>query len=177
MHIPATTALWFLIPVLPICLYVFFADMKFKKISNKTVWVLFFVFIVFGLALLPLETFLWRFASYGVVFAIGFLMWMLRQVGGGDVKLAAVMALFVDPKDAAMVMWILFAAILAATVSTLIARYSPIWKMAPDWAAWRMRNPDDPDSVGGGTQMTLPMGTGLGLALCAYLILGILLGA
>ena len=28
-----------------------------------------------------------------------------------------------------------------------------------------------------GTQMTLPMGTGLGLALCAYLILGILSGA
>lgn len=177
MHIPATTALWFLIPVLPICLYVFFADMKFKKISNKTVWVLFITFIIFGLALLPFETFLWRFANYAVVFAIGFVMWMLRQVGAGDVKLAAVMALFVDARDSATILWILFAAILAATVSTLIARYTPIRHMAPDWAAWRMKNPDDPNSVGGGTQMTLPMGTGLGLAICTYLILGILRGA
>lgn len=177
MHIPATTALWFLIPVLPICLYVFFADMKFKKISNKVVWVLFVVFLVFGLALLPFDAFLWRFANYGVVFAVGLVMWMLRQVGGGDVKLAAVMALFVDPLDTRTVLWILFAAILAATAATLIARHSPIRKMAPNWAAWRLKDPDNPNSVGGGTQMTLPMGTGLGLALCAYLIRGILHGA
>lgn len=177
MAIPSSTALWFLIPVLPICLYVFFADMKFKKISNRTVWVLFIVYVVFGLFLLPLDAYLWRFASYAVVFAVGFLMWMLRQVGAGDVKLAAVMALFVEPSDAGAVLWIAFAAILAATVATLIARVTPIWKLAPDWAAWRMRNPDDPGSVGGGKQMTLPMGTGLGLTICAYLVLGILFGA
>ncbi|WP_299352189.1 prepilin peptidase [uncultured Shimia sp.] len=177
MHISATTALWFLIPVAPICFYVFYADMKFKKISNKVVWLLFFVFVVIGLLQLPFQEFLWRFANYAVVFAIGLIMWMARQVGAGDVKFAAVIALFIDPQDAAIALWILFAAIMAATVATLIARYSPIWKVAPDWAAWRMRNPDDPNSVGGGKQMTLPMGTGLGLALCAYLLRGFLAGA
>ncbi|MGR3714112.1 MAG: A24 family peptidase [Shimia sp.] len=170
MQIPASTALWFLLPVLPICLYIFYVDMKYKKISNRVVWVLFFVFLVSGFLLLPFEDFLWRFANYGVVFAVGFLMWMMRQVGAGDVKLAAVMALFIDQADANSVLWIAFAAILAATAATLLARWTPLHLVAPDWAAWRDPSKDDPNAVGGGKQVTVPMGTGLGLTLCAYLI-------
>lgn len=176
MHIPATTALWFLVPVLPICLHIFYVDMKYKKISNRVVWVLFSVFVVLGLLLLPFEAFLWRFANYAVVFAVGFLMWMLRQVGAGDVKLAAVMALFIDRADANAVLWIAFAAILGATFAILLARWTPLKRMAPDWAAWRTPDQDDPNAVGGGKQFTVPMGTGLGLMLCAYLIRSVLLG-
>ncbi|KPA21335.1 Type IV leader peptidase family protein [Shimia sp. SK013] len=176
MHIPATTAFWFLLPVLPICVHIFFVDMKYKKISNRIVWVLFLVFVIFGLLLLPFEDFLWRFANYGVVFVVGLLMWMLRQVGAGDVKLAAVMALFIDPADAGVVMWIAFAAILGATAATLLARWTPLKRMAPDWAAWRSPDKDDPNTVGGGTQFTVPMGTGLGLMLCAYLIRAVMTG-
>lgn len=176
MHIPANTALWFLIPVLPICLHVFYVDMKYKKISNRVVWVLFAVFIVFGLILLPFEDFVWRFANYAVVFAVGFVMWMARQVGAGDVKLAAVMALFMDRADANAILWIAFASILGATAATLLARWTPLKRMAPDWAAWRTPDQDDPSAVGGGKQFTVPMGTGLGLMLCAYLIRGVMVG-
>ncbi len=176
MHIPATTALWFLLPVLPICLHIFYVDMKYKKISNRVVWLLFAVFIATGLFLLPFEVFLWRFANYAVVFAIGFVMWMARQVGAGDVKLAAVMALFIDRADASIVLWIAFAAVLGATFATLLARWTPLKRMAPDWAAWRTPDKDDPNAVGGGKQVTVPMGTGLGLMLCAYLIRGAMLG-
>ncbi|TCK99439.1 type IV leader peptidase family protein [Shimia isoporae] len=222
MHIEATTALWFLIPALPICVYTFYVDMKHKRISNLTVWVLFASFLVLGVALLPFDGALWmsyfggiwdnllrklpydtltwleplrpapadgplvkppadqipwRFYNYVIVFVVGFLFWMLRQMGAGDVKLAAVMVLFMDPRDAGTVMWICFAAILAATATTLLIRHTPLHRLAPEWAAWRQTSMDDPNTVGGGQRLTVPMGTGFGVTLCAYLALGALYGA
>lgn len=176
MHIPATQALLFAILVVPICIYTFYVDMKLKKISNLTVWALFATFIVIGVFTMPFTEFLWRFAHYGVVFAIGLLMWMIRQVGAGDVKFAAVMALFIHQGDLRLMLFIGIAAMLAATVTTLLVTFSPLKHLAPEWKTWRMRDPSNPDSVGGGKQFTLPMGTGLGLMLCAYLVMGALYG-
>ncbi|WP_422048740.1 prepilin peptidase [Shimia sp.] len=176
MQVSSSFALWSLILALPICLYAFYVDMKFKRISNMTVWALFAVFVVVGLASLPLMDFVWRFANYAVVFAILLLMWMLRQMGAGDVKMAAVGALFVDRADAGDMMWIAFASLIAATVATLIVRFTPLRKLAPDWAAWRLKPSADGVAVGKGDQMTLPMGTGIGLMLCTYLLLGALYG-
>ena len=176
MQVSSSFALWSLILALPICLYAFYIDMKFKRISNMTVWALFAVFVVVGLASLPLMDFVWRFANYAVVFAILLLMWMLRQMGAGDVKMAAVGALFVDRADAGDMMWIAFASLIAATVATLIVRFTPLRKLAPDWAAWRLKPSADGVAVGKGDQMTLPMGTGIGLMLCTYLLLGAFYG-
>ncbi|MBO9402440.1 prepilin peptidase [Shimia sp. R9_3] len=176
MQVSSSFALWSLILALPICLYAFYVDMKFKRISNMTVWALFAVFVVVGLASLPLMDFVWRFANYAVVFAILLLMWMLRQMGAGDVKMAAVGALFVDRADAGDMMWIAFASLIAATVATLIVRFTPLRKLAPDWAAWRLKPSADGVAVGKGDQMTLPMGTGIGLMLCTYLLLGAFYG-
>ncbi|MBO9474399.1 MULTISPECIES: prepilin peptidase [unclassified Shimia] len=174
MQVSSSFALLSLILALPICLYIFYADMKFKRISNKAVWALFAVFVVAGLCTLPLMEMAWRFANYAVVFAILFLMWMLRQMGAGDVKMAAVAALFVDRADAADALWLAFACLIAATFATLIVRFSPLRNLAPDWAAWRLKPSTDGVSVGKGNQMTLPMGTGIGLMLCTYLLLGAL---
>lgn len=166
-------ALGSLILVLPICVHVFYADMKYKKIRNWSVWALFAVFVIVGLATLPLIDFAWRFANYAVVFAVLLVMWMLRQMGAGDVKFAAVGALFVDAADAGLMMWIAFAAILAATAATLLVRFSPLRKLAPEWAAWRVQSGADAINVGVGNQMTLPMGTGISLMLCAYLLMAV----
>ena len=100
MQVSSTFALWSLIFALPLCVYIFWMDMKHKKISNKSVWALFAVFVAVGLLTLSFEDFAWRFANYVVVFGVLFLMWMVRQVGAGDVKMAAVAALFVDRADA-----------------------------------------------------------------------------
>ena len=45
MQVSSSFALWSLILALPICLYAFYVDMKFKRISNMTVWALFAVFV------------------------------------------------------------------------------------------------------------------------------------
>ncbi|CUH52289.1 A24 family peptidase [Shimia marina] len=176
MQVSATFALWSLIFALPLCVYIFWMDMKHKRISNLSVWALFAVFVAVGLLTLPFTEFAWRFANYAVVFAVLILMWMLRQVGAGDVKMAAVAALFVSAADARAMLFITFGSILAATVATLIVRNSPLRRLAPDWAAWRIKASENDINVGTGDQMTLPMGTGIGLALCTYLVLGTLYG-
>lgn len=176
MQVSSTFALWSLIPALPLCVYIFWVDMKHKRISNLSVWALFAIFAVVGLATLPIMEFVWRFAHYAVVFVVLLVMWMLRQVGAGDVKMAAVAALFVHVGDAGTMLWITFGAILVATVATLIVRMTPLRNLAPDWAAWRLKASENNINVGKGDQMTLPMGTGIGLALCTYLLLGALYG-
>ncbi|WP_412552081.1 prepilin peptidase [Shimia sp. MIT1388] len=176
MQVSSTFALWALLPALPLCVFIFWVDMKHKRISNLSVWALFAIFVVVGLATLPIMEFVWRFANYGVVFAVLLLMWMARQVGAGDVKMAAVAALYVDKGDASYMLMITFGSIIVATLATLIIRVTPLRKLAPDWAAWKLKASESGVNVGKGDQMTLPMGTGIGLALCTYLILGVLYG-
>jgi prepilin peptidase CpaA len=176
MQVSSIFALWALIPVIPLCVYIFWVDMKHKKISNLSVWALFAIFVVVGLASLPILEFAWRFANYAVVFAVLLLMWMARQVGAGDVKMAAVAALFVNKGDASHMLIITFASIAVAIVATLIVRATPLRKLAPDWAAWKLKASENNINVGKGDQMTIPMGTGIGLALCTYLLLGVLHG-
>ena len=176
MQVSSIFALWALIPVIPLCVYIFWVDMKHKKISNLSVWALFAIFVVVGLASLPILEFAWRFANYAVVFAVLLLMWMARQVGAGDVKMAAVAALFVNKGDASHMLIITFASIAVAIVATLIVRATPLRKLAPDWAAWKLKASQNNINVGKGDQMTIPMGTGIGLALCTYLLLGVLHG-
>lgn len=176
MQVSATFALWSLIFALPLCVYIFWMDMKHKKIANLSVWGLFAIFAAVALLTLPLVDVAWRFANYGVVFAVLLLMWMARQVGAGDVKMAAVAALFVDAADASPMLLITCLSILAATLATLLVRNTPLRKLAPDWAAWRLKASENNVNVGRPDQMTLPMGTGIGLALCTYLLLGALHG-
>lgn len=176
MQVSSTFALWALIPALPLCVFIFWMDMKHKKISNLSVWALFAIFVVVGLATLPIMEFVWRFANYAVVFAVLLLMWIARQVGAGDVKMAAVAALFVHKGDASYMLILTFGSIIVAVLATLIIRATPLRKLAPDWAAWKLKASENDINVGKGDQMTIPMGTGIGLALCTYLVLGVLYG-
>lgn len=175
MQIDATQALLFALPVVPICILTFYVDMRAKRITNVTVWALFVSFVAIGLLTMPLNDFLWRFAHYGVVFAYGLLMWFMRQVGAGDVKFAAVLALFVHPGDIRLMLFVGVAAMIAATVTVLIAKATPLHRMAPHWATWAA--PDgNADSVGKGQRFTIPMGTGFALMLATYVVMGAFIG-
>lgn len=176
MQIDAFQATLFALFGVPISILTFYVDMKYKRISNLTVWALFITFVAIGLATMPLTDFLWRFAGYGIAFAYGFLMWMARQMGGGDVKFMAVAALFVHPGDAGLAIFILLAALIGSSLAVLISYNSPLKNLAPDWASWQDKDPSKPDSVGKGRKFTIPMGTGLGLALSSYLVMGATLG-
>lgn len=176
MQIPAFQALLFLPLVLPICLWTFFNDMRSKRISNLTVWALFIVFVPVALATMPWQDVLWRGVHYAVVFAYGLFLWFFRQVGAGDVKFAAVMALFIHSGDIRLMLVIAAAAMLAASLTVILVRLTPPMRnLAPDWASWGAPS-GDTSSVGKGQRFTIPMGTGFALMLAVYLIMGAMFG-
>jgi len=91
MQIDAFQAMLFALFCVPISVLTFYIDMKYKRIANATVWALFAVFVIIGLATLPLSDFLWRFAGYAIAFVYGFLMWMARQMGGDHTLVAGML--------------------------------------------------------------------------------------
>jgi prepilin peptidase CpaA len=164
VEIAVTTALWFAPFAVPIGIWVAWNDMAFMKIPNKAVAALFVVFVVVGLLALPFESYLWRYAQFAGVLALGFLLNIVRAVGAGDAKFAAAMAPFIDPGDARLVLVLFAAVLIAAFVTHRSARAVPAIRNAfPAWESWSRRD--------------FPMGLALGGTLIFYLLLGIAFGS
>ncbi len=102
-------ALAFLIPALPIGIWVAWSDMKTMKIPNKAVMAL----------------------------GAGFLGNAAGLFGAGDAKFAAVMAPFFIGADARFVMGLFAACLLGAFASHRLAARIPTFRAATaDWASW-----------------------------------------
>ena len=163
MVIQAATALWFLPFVIPIAIWVAWSDMKVMKIPNKAVIALMVVFVVIGLLALPFGEYLWRYAHFGFVLVIGFILNVFRLIGAGDAKFAAAMAPFIALHDAYPFMFLLGATIIVAFITHRAARAIPAFRnMTQDWESWERRE--------------FPMGMALAPALVFYLIAGALGG-
>jgi prepilin peptidase CpaA len=162
--IDQTTALIFAIPVIPLCLYVIWSDMRAMKIYNWTVMTLACVFVVTGLFALPFDVYLWRYVSLVAVLALGFVLNAAGVLGAGDAKFAAAAAPFIDPVDTVEILRLFPTVLLAAYVTHRVIRATPLRAMAPHWESW-VRKKD------------FPMGMALGGTLAIYLAFGIFLGA
>ena len=164
LEIPSNAAMWLLPLALPICIWVAYTDLKSMKILNKAVLALLVTYAVVGAIVLPLDQYLWRYAHFGVVLILGFLLNMTGGFGAGDAKFAAVMALFVAFPDMGKVMMLLSMALVAAFILHRVARQvGPIRRLTPNWESWEAKK--------------FPMGTALGATLTAYLALGAAYGA
>lgn len=161
---PATAALWFLPFVAPICLWVAWSDLRWMKILNKAVVALVCVYLVVGLAVLPLPDYLWRLSHLAVLLVVGIGANAAGLLGAGDAKFIAAAAPFVALGDASSVMMILAGVLVAAYLTHRLARMSPLRRLAPDWASWH-------------SGKRFPMGLALGPALVLYLALAALYGA
>jgi len=163
VSIAPETALWFLPFAVVIGVWVAWNDMAFMKIPNKAVVALFGVFVAVGPLALPLEDYLWRYAQFGIVLAVGFVLSSVRAVGAGDAKFAAVMATFIAMGDFQLFL-VLFATVLVAAFATHRAmRAVPAVRSAfPGWESWERRD--------------FPMGLALGTGLIFYIALGALYG-
>ncbi|WP_322786907.1 prepilin peptidase [Litoreibacter arenae] len=150
-------ALWVLPLATLISLWVAWSDLARMKIPNKAVLALMALFIVVGLLTLPLEAYLWRYAHFAIVLAIGFLMTITGIVGAGDAKFAAAMAPFVATTDGTSVAAIFAVTTIIAFVLHRLARISPLRTLAPHWESWE-RTRD------------FPMGLPLGVTLIIYLV-------
>lgn len=150
----------FFVLCLPICLWVAWSDLKFMKIPNTAVMALLAVYVVAGLALIPLEPWLWRWASFAVVLGIGFLLNAFANVGAGDAKFAAAAAPFfvqkIEHLSIALVLlafWLLAAFFLHRGLRMIPA----VRRATPDWKSW--------------TSARFPMGLALVAVLLSYLAL------
>jgi prepilin peptidase CpaA len=112
-----TPALWVaLAAMLPLMVVMAWSDLKVLKIPNWLVLSVLVVFLVCGLWGLPLDTFAWRLGQGVVVLIIGFLIFALGGIGGGDAKMAAALAPFVVPAEV-----LPFLALYAVTTLVLMA--------------------------------------------------------
>ena len=146
----------FLLPALPICLWVMYTDVSSMRIPNVAVLALVAVFAVVGPFLLPFHEFAWRWAQLLIVLGGALVIAMLGQMGMGDVKFAAAMALFVRPEDAAAYCWLLFVVTcIALALHRFVRVVPPLRAGMPDWKSW-----DHPG---------FPMGIPLAATLLVYL--------
>ncbi|MCG6882721.1 MAG: prepilin peptidase [Silicimonas sp.] len=155
-----TTAAWFLPLVLPIALWVAWSDMATMKIPNKAVLALLAVFVVVGPIALPFNDYLWRYAHFGVVIVLGFVLSSLGTMGAGDAKFGAAMAPFIARQDVVLFMFLLGATTIAAFLLHRSARSSnAIRSRFPEWESW--------------TRREFPMGFALAPALVFYLAVAV----
>lgn len=153
----------FLIPALPIAIWVAYSDMSRMKIPNIAVLALAGSFIVLGgglvlAGMMPWQIFMMRIGAGLLILAIGFLMNQLRLIGAGDAKYAAAMAPYFATQDVGLVLMILSASLLLAFATHRTARAIPAVRGATDhWESW--------------THKKFPMGLALSMTLVAYLIL------
>ncbi|MCR9125560.1 MAG: prepilin peptidase [Rhodobacteraceae bacterium] len=164
MAIPAAQAMWFLPFVLPLCLYVAFTDLREMRITNQAVIALALVFLLPGLAIVPMPEYLWRLSQMAIVLGLGVMFYAAGVMGAGDAKFAAVAAPFVAPGDATLLMMIFAANLLAAVATHRLAKNTPLRAVAPHWQSWNQTG-------------KFPMGFSLGGTLAIYLLLGTLRGA
>lgn len=72
-----------------------FSDLFSMNISNKVSLILIAAFVGFAFTLgMDFQTILWHFLTFALVLSIGFVLFALNIIGGGDAKLAASTALW-----------------------------------------------------------------------------------
>lgn len=130
-------ALWLaiaaMLPLMALCAWY---DLKSLRIPNWLVLCVLATFLATGAWGLPFETFLWRIAQGAVVLLVGFGLFSLGAVGGGDAKMAAALAPFVAPRDIGSVL-MLYAVVslvllLALRLAMQFARHRSTGWMAVD---------------------------------------------
>ncbi|MDA5094017.1 prepilin peptidase [Aliiroseovarius sp. KMU-50] len=159
----ASSALWFLPFVTPICIWAAMSDLSRMKIPNKSVVALTLVFAVVGLVALPLAEYPWRYLHLVVILAAGFLFNLAGALGAGDAKFAAAMAPFIALQDIITYVMLFSASLLIGFALHRIARAIPAIRNAtPNWSSWERRD--------------FPMGLCLGTSLILYLLTGVFYG-
>ena len=141
--------LWPLTLGLPILAYVAQSDLRRMRIPNWTALALVAVFVLTAPFVGWTEAG-WRALSAAIVFAVGFALFALRIVAGGDVKILAALALLV-PVATLTLFWLVFAGAMAAAILLVVALRALPAARGTGWVSMRARG-------------TLPMGIAIAAA-------------
>nr|WP_241741147.1 prepilin peptidase [Gemmobacter straminiformis] len=158
------TALWFLLPVVPISIWVSWSDLRSMKIPNKAVLATAAAYLVIGPIALPFTMWLWGWALGAGVLVAGFIATSAGFVGAGDSKFAAAMAPFFIGGDARFILALFAGCLLAAFATHRIFGRIPAFRRATaDWESW--------------THKDFPMGLALSGTFVFYFVLALLFSA
>lgn len=158
-------ALWLaiaaMVPLMALCAWY---DLRSLRIPNWLVLSVAGVFLLVGLWGLPFDTFAWRLAQGAAVLVIGFGLFAIGAIGGGDAKMAAALAPFVAARDIASVL-ILYAVVslvllLALRLAMQLARHRTTGWMAVDQYSRPAR------------ERVFPMGLIFAITIVLYLLVG-----
>ena len=154
----AQAAGWFLAAALPISLWVAWSDLRSMKIPNASVYALLASFAVIGIFVLPFPQYLWHWAHFAIMLALGVILWAARAMGAGDSKFIAAAAPMVAVADVQLMILILSASVLSGVAVHRLAKISPLRRLTPDWVSW---SPEKGKKF--------PLGFPLGMSLVFYL--------
>ena len=135
----------FLFCIAPVVFLATWTDLRTFKIPNALPLVGLAIFALTCMIFLPLAEIPGRLLGGLIVFLVCFILFSIRQMGGGDAKLLPVVALFVPGEDALAVAIMLavsglaclvLAGAVALTRRMSLSLDSPFWGEVSDWEIW-----------------------------------------
>lgn len=126
-----------LILMSPILAAAAYHDMRYMRIPNILSLLALGLFVA-TLPLLPVGEIGARLLAAALVFAFGIVVFALRLFGGGDVKLMAVLMLFIPSQSHAIFAFGFSAAMLIGVAFIMTLRAAP-WLSSSDWITIRQR--------------------------------------
>ncbi len=105
----------------PVLIAVGYCDLRYMRIPNPLVYTALVLF-AFTAPFLPLADVGMRLLAATVVFLIGFGLFALRLLGGGDVKMLAALMLFIPPQSIALYGYVFSFSMALGIIAILILR-------------------------------------------------------
>jgi len=133
-----------------------FSDLFSMNISNKVSLVLIAAFVIFAISIgMDMNTLLWHFITFAIVLTVGFCLFALNIIGGGDAKFAASTALWLGWSHTGL--YLLLASFIGGLLTLVILKFrSGLVPEKLNKTEWVLRLHDQKNGA--------PYGIALGLA-------------
>jgi len=123
--------------VAPLLVAVAYYDLRYMRIPNIISLIALGLFVV-TVPLVSTDELLLRVAAGAVILAVGLVLFGLRLLGGGDLKILAVLMLFIPSQTWTEFGWALSAAVLLGASFIVLLRSAP-WLAETSWVTIRAR--------------------------------------
>jgi prepilin peptidase CpaA len=117
-----------LLVLMPIILASAVSDLRSLRIPNLHVLVALGLFALLAPIAVDWPELALRLQIAAITFAIGFALFALRLIGGGDVKMMAVVLLYVPSEDVIIFLRLFAIALGAASVGALVIQRAPVFR-------------------------------------------------